>query len=271
MIESNWRDELRFLRIVMFAVIVAVVTTIALKYWPAVVPECGSAQSEFYRTQKTDPTSLSTDETSRAILERANVCAQHRMARAAEIGLWLLLFTLAATAIAAYYTGKTLRVMRASSEKQLRAYVNLKSAVLTLGDEYAVGRHAVVDVTFENFGVTPASNVRCEAFVRLALAPYAADAYQRPIELNVGPMGPSAELRLLESVSLDKLLFMQVSALNVRLLVHGELSYETFGARHVTSFGLMNGPPIYKDLAGRSRDVVGYVLVADPHLRNQSS
>jgi hypothetical protein len=84
-------------------------------------------------------------------------------------------------------------------------------------------------------------------------------------------MGPSADLRLLESVSLDKLLFMQVSALNVRLLVHGELSYETFGARHVTSFGLMNGQPIYKDLAGRSRDVVGYVLVADPHLQNQSS
>lgn len=95
-----------------------------------------------------------------------DLCAQMRMARAAEdqsdwskIGLWLLGFTLAATAIAAIATTVTAWIMSSSAKRQLRPYVHCNAFVISrtvqLENQESV-KFVNLEIDWQNYGTTPA-------------------------------------------------------------------------------------------------------------------
>lgn len=147
--------------------------------------ECQDAQRQYYRAKElvvAPQNKLPSGEEQEPNDERnhADVCAQHRMAEAAERGLWLLLGTFLFSATAAVAAWKTVRVMRETSQQQLRAYVTVTSFGLKAGFQYAplkdrpwdVDNNSRIDnvsavLSYKNSGQTPASLVCVE--IRLAL------------------------------------------------------------------------------------------------------
>lgn len=141
--------------------------------------------------------------------ENADLCAQRRMAEAAEaqtrlneMGLLLLGFTLIATGAAAFYARRaalaarqTVVVMDKTAERQLRAYVNVVEGNLVNFDTDC----PVMQVVLKNFGQTPAHEVTVFQTGKIAERPLATTRLTINMQegkRHFGVVGPGADFHL---------------------------------------------------------------------------
>ena len=88
--------------------------------------------------------------------DHADVCAQNRMAKAAEVGFWLLLFSLLFAGAAAVASWLTLRTMRDTAKRELRAYISVNPTILF---NYGAVQPIRIECIARNHGQTPAFDI----------------------------------------------------------------------------------------------------------------
>lgn len=125
--------------------------------------QCENAQQQYYDAreraridQQQNPTAQNDSAAEKR--NHADVCAQKRMADAAEAGFWLLLFSLLAAIGAAVAGWTTVRVMRDTARREMRAYVFAKPGSIRFNGRMLVR----LDFTVRNAGQTPAYNVHAQ-------------------------------------------------------------------------------------------------------------
>jgi hypothetical protein len=189
--------------------------------------------------------------------EHADLCAQRRMAKAAEeqtglnlIGLGLLFFTLCATIAAALYAGqaagaahKTVQVMEVTAKRQLRAYVNYNGGSVINFD----GASPLVQVVIRNFGQTPAYNVRTR--INIWVTPTPLTTPFRDLDADItqrgGVLGPQSHFvlgRALVDRPLTPTVKSEIRNDSRGLFVFGDINYvDAFGENQLTTFRLVYG------------------------------
>lgn len=125
--------------------------------------ECKDAQQQYYDARNGAGANKnkypSEQEQSRSDAhDHADVCAQNRMAEAAEAGFWLLLASLVAALGAAVAAWWTVSIMRDSARREMRAYVGMYSGGMQLVVLTEGGRGIRVTVDLKNAGRTPGYN-----------------------------------------------------------------------------------------------------------------
>jgi len=148
--------------------------------------ECQEAQEQYYRAQErraapqdqppSDQKQYPDNEHN-----HADVCAQHRMANAAEYGLLLLLLTLCFSAAAAIAAWRTVGVMRESSWRQLRAYVGPVDVEIKKTDTDS----PFVVIAIRNAGASPAYKVTIRTGYFISFKDRSGDDFDGPNEKTV--------------------------------------------------------------------------------------
>jgi hypothetical protein len=136
--------------------------------------ECENAQQQYYdaRNQATvgknkNPAAQNQDSTDER--NHADVCAQNRMASAAEQGFLVLVFTLVFSGAAAVAAWLTVRTMKRTAERQLRAYV---FPVHVRMENFGPGLAPTAKITVRNTGQTPAYKLQVVTGILLMKLPY---------------------------------------------------------------------------------------------------
>jgi len=172
----------------------------------------------------------------------ADVCVQRRMANAAEqqnqINTWALIAlvaTLFATGIAAVAAWVTVRTMQETAKRELRAYINLDNATVTVKDGEFMFR-----ATLKNYGQTPAHSVVSIRAVRPFELPVtgAPDLTAIDDETPAGTIGPGTDIILEDWM--PRLSEADRTSLSMRkygLFYFGRIRYvDAFGNFHQTDF-----------------------------------
>lgn len=205
--------------------------------------ECKDAQRQYYianeraiQNQNEDPSGQHSQRNQAH--EHADLCAQNRMAKAAELGLWLLFFTFVFTAVAAVAAWQTVNVMRHTSQRELRAYILPEVANMEVAEDRGAPR---IRVEFMNRGQTPAYDVALKFAIitnekteALAEIPDDAEVYLH------GVIGPGKQFFFLTPLipdCLDIRTWDRVTKGELAVVVYGWLSYlDTFRNQHITEF-----------------------------------
>ena len=158
MLRGDWDWELTYFKIIGLLV-VGLVTASFLRVAFVVNPECQQAQAQYYaasQPQAAENNKVPSEQEKQRdeAHHKADLCAQERMAKAAEYGLVLLLGTLYFTAGAFWAAWKTLVEMSGTAERQLRAYVVIEDGAIRLAN-IPGGYGLIVDVRLINAGNTP--------------------------------------------------------------------------------------------------------------------
>jgi hypothetical protein len=145
--------------------------------------ECENAQQQYYDArdrvrQNKNQNPSAQDHSAADERNHADVCAQKRMADAAEVGFWLLLFSLLAAGGAAVAAWWTVSVMRDTAQREMRAYVGIYSGAVHLFDLSGGGKAIRVNVDFKNEGPTPAYDfttwIKCPVIMGPDAVPFGA-------------------------------------------------------------------------------------------------
>jgi hypothetical protein len=228
-----------------------------------------SCRSKYHQTaDKPDQRKTATEQKQSVVDKEQNAdpnkdareyCIQRRAAKAGELqaqyalfGLVLVGATLVATfgaVIAAFSAAssarRTVETMNKTSERQLRAYVNVSGIRIKQIDNSLVR----VVASFKNFGQTPAYEVRTS--IRMTL-----DGPPPPSEFEVpsatepfGTSSPQGELQLLDEISLADGQAADIQNGTLRLYVYGDINYvDTFGKERITWYCVRSDPRAWPGL-----------------------
>jgi len=191
----------------------------------------------------------------------ADLCVQRHLADVADQQLWftgagfvLLIFTTAFAGVAAFAAWLTFRTAKQTAERQLRAYINLESAHLMLGEDTMSGQRVVLDIVFRNFGETPARTVRLQA-----LEYFVSQSLPSPLIQHHGTVGPTGKVMIRETFDFTEEMIDRMRLEAPQVTIEGEIRYRTaFGQDALTEFRLYNAQPIFEDLPSKKRSIVGF-------------
>lgn len=262
MLRDDWDDELKAFRWIGSALLAVIAFTILLSKFSLVDPECQDATQQYYIARERallHQHQVPTEQIDSAdnAREHADVCAQNRMAYAAELGLLLVFLTVLFTGGAFWASRRTVKLMDETSRHELRPYINIKSAQLVLGEKVGIGRNATFDIVFENFGATPARDVRTVVKINWG---YGGDMVRK---IFYGGIGPGGTFTFKETVTIWQQDLDRMSKNRAAVVVSGRTTYATpFSApKPVTVFDLVNDHPFFEDIAD-PRTLMGYHLIA---------
>jgi hypothetical protein len=182
------------------------------------------------------PSQKTQEEAAEAKKEKERKAASERRT---EITTWIVAVATAIQAIALFFT---IRVMSRTARQQLRAYLHITKATISLHDR----PEAIVDVI--NSGQTPAYNWYVERGMFFGGPGLPDDDCTPPNTakptLGNGALGPSVEGRFLSHAAKapTKEQLAAIVAGNMHVFIHGTIHYrDTFGATHRTHFNLRTG------------------------------
>ena len=154
---ENFRVVAGVLLLCVIAVGISYLTTERPFSFSIVDRDCENAQQQYYARdrQRLAQNPAAQNDLHADERDHADVCAQKRMADAAEWGFWLLLFSLVAASGAAVAGWLTVRVMRDTAHREMRAYVGIYSGAVRLVNLTGGGKGITVTIDFKNEGHTP--------------------------------------------------------------------------------------------------------------------
>ncbi|MFN0217708.1 MAG: hypothetical protein ACKVP4_02720 [Hyphomicrobium sp.] len=187
--------------------------------------------------------------------KNADLCAQRRMAKAAEeqtglnqLGLVLLFFTLMSTGAAAVFAWLTLRTMKDTAQSQLRAYVNIVTAELIWIQTNVVHDLYRVEIALKNFGSTPAHDVFSEMKIVKGESVEKSEVVATVVGSH-GTLGPTAETLITAHVEIHRI---DVELLEIEIphvFINGSAIYKTVfdDIGKVMQISLVNGAEIFDE------------------------
>lgn len=190
--------------------------------------------------------------------EKADLREQRSMAKAAERQLWLSFGGLVAIVLSLAFTGwaafaatraahaaeASVQVARETSQRQLRAYIDVDQAEITSRDEFG---QLAAGVRLKNSGQTPAYDVECWYVIGWRPYPFLPGSFdprrdrEGESKATIGGGGGGTTL-LLETVKVPPLSTdTDYLAGKLAIVVYGEVSYrDTFGNKQSTGFRMYN-------------------------------
>lgn len=159
-----------------------------------------------------------------------------------------------AASASAQATAESVRIMRETAERQLRAYISGQASSFKYD---ATKKNVVVEVHFKNFGQTPAYNVRCWMGVTVREHPLGSLLQNPPVELPLAKevLAPSRHsIITVPTRELSDLEINQFMSGQTVVYAFGEISYsDAFGQHRVTKFRLI----------GKSEDIEKGMMCPD--------
>ena len=158
---------------------------------------------------------------------------------------------------------------REYSRRELRAYINISTAHLMLGEQREGEdlRRVVLDLIFKNFGATPAHSVKINGVVT-----FVGESGVAGLPYLYGSVGPTGVAMIRESFRFGSEVIKKMERRTPYMHIEGIVTYKTiFGAEAESPFNLENGHPIFDDLKKASPNVIGFHLTTRlPHQRDST-
>lgn len=164
---------------------------------------------------------------------------------------------------AAQSAQRSVKVSEDTAQRQLRAYINLESAHIVLGEKINVGLYpATLDVIFRNFGSTPAHDV--EVFYEISQAPAPNEVLSK--RQRLGSIGSTAVIRIREPLMILSYDKDAMSNGTPTFRFSAYLSYATVfdvtsGYSRFTEVDVKNGPEFFDEAS--SKTLRGFHMTAD--------
>jgi uncharacterized protein (UPF0333 family) len=210
-----------------------------------------------------------------------DLAAQRSMALWAGAMFWATVAATVATAIGIFFVWLNLRearkateaaiaaaktahdaveVSRLTAQRELRAYINLKSAHIVIGPDEGTLTDLTLDIIFQNVGQTPAHGA--EILVELTILGERRPSTQR----THGPVGPSGKLMIRESLFLPSRdvgwMIMEAPKISVWVAVRYRSIFDEAVALE-TICNVCNGAPFYKKASKKRQLPMGFHMIPE--------